>query len=381
VGINDDELWFAESQLKLLPIADLPRWQNKEAFLRDLLLTKLKCPLVDNLYSYGASRTFFLPYQFKPVLKFLRNPEQRILIADEVGLGKTIEAALIYLELKARTDLSRVLILCPSRLKSKWKDEMRNRFQEDLTDLDSSGVRKILDDHRRYGPQFPFRAIASFETMRRAEFIDEFTNNQMPIDLLIVDEAHHMRNDNTLTHRLGEVLADMADAVVFLTATPLHLGNSNLYNLLHILSPGEFDDPKLFDEQVRPNTHINVAARHLESGNSERALEELRHVESTMFRDRFINNPYYTEVIRRLRIGVQTTQERIGLQRDLIDLNTLSTIFTRTRKREVEKAAFRAPFTIEVQLSPRRKLSMRASSDMCGTNLATRSEAHPHSQS
>jgi SNF2 family DNA or RNA helicase len=98
--------------------------------LRELLLVKLKTPLADHLYGAYASRTEFQVYQFKPALKFLGNPDQRILIADEVGLGKTIEAGIIYLELQARLDLSRVLVICPPALKYKWQDEMRSRFDE-----------------------------------------------------------------------------------------------------------------------------------------------------------------------------------------------------------------------------------------------------------
>jgi hypothetical protein len=107
VALDGDTMWYAESKLELVPREGLPRWGSMEEFLRDLLLTKMRGALTDSFYAYGASRTEFVPYQFKPALKFLENPEQRILIADEVGLGKTIEAAIIYLELKA-SSLSRM---------------------------------------------------------------------------------------------------------------------------------------------------------------------------------------------------------------------------------------------------------------------------------
>jgi SNF2 family DNA or RNA helicase len=352
---GEDEGWFPESALELLPNEDFPRRESREEFLRDLLLAKLQQPLSDSLYAYRASKTVFEPYQFRPALKFLRSPEQRILIADEVGLGKTIEAAIIYLELKARTNVERVLVLCPSRLKGKWQDELRNRFDEEFIDLDAAQMRRILEDFGHHGLGTSFRAIASFETLRREQFIDALVEQKIPLDLLIVDEAHYMRNADTATYRLGMALTDNADAAVFLTATPLHLRNTDLYNLLHLLAPGDYQDASLFDEQVRPNAHINRAARLLASDHTSKALTELRYVEQTTLRERFLRNPYYRDVVERLHswaITNPTMDERINLQRDLLDLNTLSSIFSRTRKREVSHAAVRAAYSINVRLSP-----------------------------
>ena len=103
-------------------------------FLR--LITYLKLtrdyPLRNNIYAFNASRTRFYPYQFKPLIKFLDSPSQRLLICDEVGLGKTIEAGLILTELRARQTVDRVLVICPANLTAKWKLELRNRFGEDF---------------------------------------------------------------------------------------------------------------------------------------------------------------------------------------------------------------------------------------------------------
>ncbi len=75
-----------------------------------------------------TSRTDFYAYQFKPVYKFIESANGRILIADEVGLGKTIEAALIWQEVRARSDARTLLVVCPSMLREKWKAELRTRF-------------------------------------------------------------------------------------------------------------------------------------------------------------------------------------------------------------------------------------------------------------
>lgn len=357
VFFGEEEGWYSEAQLEAAPAVDRPRWVTRDELTRELTLAKLRHPLTDALYAYRSSRTFFEPYQFRPALKFLRNAQQRLLIADEVGLGKTIEAAIIYLELKARLDINRVLILCPSRLTGKWQDELRHRFEEEFEILDSKRIRRLMDDLRRLGHALPIRAIASFELLRRPDFVAQIVEHNVPLDLLFVDEAHHLRNEGTQTYQLGAALVSTADAVLLLTATPLHLGNRDLYNLLNLLAPEDFDNPDLFDEQIRPNEFINRAMRLVAKGELHRARDELRRVETTRLSDRFLQNPYYQETLQTLeRLATtdraSTLEERVATQWALMELNTLSSILSRTRKREVAHGAVRAAYSIRVTLSP-----------------------------
>lgn len=87
-------------------------------------------PLQNIFYAFNASKTQFYPYQFKPLLKFLNSPKHRLLIADEVGLGKTIEAGIILKEFRARQTVQRVLVVCPANLCEKWQMELKSRFDE-----------------------------------------------------------------------------------------------------------------------------------------------------------------------------------------------------------------------------------------------------------
>lgn len=182
VFFTHSEAWIAEHFLEPWKPKSRLRSVTGEELLRDLLLTKLRHPLTEALYAYRASRTAFEPYQFRPALKFLGSPNQGLLIADEVGLGKTIEAAIIYLELKARMDISRVLIICPSRLTNKWQDELRNRFEEDFEILDSSRIERISADLKRLGPNIPLKAIGSFELLRRK--YEGLIQEHLALDLL-----------------------------------------------------------------------------------------------------------------------------------------------------------------------------------------------------
>ncbi len=140
--------------------------QAREACSKLITFTRLEQPLSNNLYAIFASRTEFQAYQFKPVLKFLGSPNGRLLIADEVGLGKTIEAGLIMIEDRARHGLDRILVVCPSALCEKWRVEMRNRFDEEFTVLDAAGVRRFLEDSAQYEEGVRLRGICSLQTLR-----------------------------------------------------------------------------------------------------------------------------------------------------------------------------------------------------------------------
>ena len=333
----------------LMPIPKELHFNGEREFLRDLLMLKLQKPLEDNLYSAYASKTKFEVYQFKPALKFLRNASQRLLIADEVGLGKTIEAGIIYLELQARLDLARVLIVCPSGLRFKWQDEFKSRFDEEFTVLDSAGFNHFVHEYREHGQNTRLRGIISIELLRLHEPATALTDENILFDLVVIDEAHHCRNSETLTNRMATILEDHSDAMLLLTATPLQTSNRDLFNLFKIMEPGEFDEFEAFERRLDPNIYINDASRLLEKGDYQNALKTLRKVEATSQRQRFQANPYYRELVSLLEKEKLTKHELVAAQRSILDLNTLALFFTRTRRRDVvEKPPIRTAETIKV---------------------------------
>src|SRR5262249_1362838 len=138
-------------------------------FQQALTTLKLKRPLEQNLYSYLASRTDLQPYQFRPVLKLLNSPYGRMFIADEVGLGKTIEAGIIMLELAARVGMRRVLVVCPPALCRKWKTELVERFDQDFEILDR---RRLVDLMSAADlAHAPVKGIASLALIRSREIV------------------------------------------------------------------------------------------------------------------------------------------------------------------------------------------------------------------
>src|SRR5688572_10827364 len=129
------------------PIADLAagRFGQPEALRRLLLHHRLTGRLRDVIYSMDVTDTDFHAYQFKPVIKLLASPSQGLLIADEVGLGKTIEAGLIWTELVARFDSSRLLVVCPKSLTEKWRQELWQKFAVDAKIVDAKDLLHYLE--------------------------------------------------------------------------------------------------------------------------------------------------------------------------------------------------------------------------------------------
>ena len=122
---------------------------SRDLFHAHLTALQIRHPSLSTLYSLNAARVNFIPYQFRPVLRFIRSDRPRLLIADGVGVGKTIEAGLILRELQARREIKSVLIICPRPLvaEGKWRSEMK-RFGEQFTHLDGPNA-KLL--HQRDG--------------------------------------------------------------------------------------------------------------------------------------------------------------------------------------------------------------------------------------
>ncbi|CAN2189130.1 SF2_C_SNF domain containing protein [Candidatus Nanopelagicaceae bacterium] len=315
-----------------------------------LTATKLRDPLTDVIYSFQTSRTLFRPYQFKPVLKMLMGTKQRILIADEVGLGKTIEAGLIWSELDLRTPMENVLVVCPAALKKKWQDEMYRRFDRKLEELNNERLGSWLDQIE-LGRSEPLKAIASLEGLRTSVHLERLSKLAPRFDLIIVDEAHYLRNSHTQSFALGEVISDIADALVFLSATPLNLGNNDLFNLLNLLDSSQFFDRSVFDDQLEPNKYLNEIARNLLNSNlnPRDLLPYLKAIKGTALGHTIVNRSDFESLEDLLSLESLSTNQISRAKRHIAELNTLASVFTRTRKAETpEKRAIRTPISVQV---------------------------------
>ncbi len=315
---------------------------------------KLNHALSDTLYSYAATRTVFRPYQFLPALKMLNSERGRLLVADEVGLGKTIEAGLIWAELDQRHDLKRVLIVAPAALSVKWKLELRRRFMRDvqiwkLRDLD------VFLDKFEESPDARCAAIISLETLRTGRDQQRRLHElSVGFDLVIFDEAHAIRNRGKRGYQLGELLGDLAEYLVFLSATPLNLGKEDFFNLMHLLEPDLYRDKEIFLEQIEPNKHLNDTARQFMANNVEAARSAFEGISGLAYGKTMVARPGYRELSRILAAEEKPDAETKSRVRELcLALNTTGTTFTRTRKREVpDRQAEREPIEVLVEWTP-----------------------------
>ena len=233
---------------------------------------RLNGRLANLIYSMDTTNTDFYAYQFKPVLNFLDAPSNGLLIADEVGLGKTIEAGLIWTELRSRFDIRRVMVLCPAMLREKWQAELIRRFGIDAAILTPRDVNRYFREYRT-GERLEYAMICSMQGFRPrkgwyrdqdirdpasmlARFIEEVKHQEPLLDLLIIDEAHYLRNPESMTSNLGRLLRDVSEHVILLTATPIHLKNTDLYQLLNIVDENTFNQPNVFDEILEANAPL-----------------------------------------------------------------------------------------------------------------------------
>ena len=333
-------------------------WVNSEprdarSFARALTVRKLTSRFTDTVYSFRSSRTIYRSYQFRPLLRLLSSAKHRLLVADEVGLGKTIEAGLIWSELEHRTQLDRVLVVCPSGLRSKWVAEMRNRFDRRLVPLTTRvEIDDMVEEFELGGPS-QLSAVASVESLRDETVVRRLAEAVPQFDLVIVDEAHVMRNPGTATHGLGQVLADAADALIFLSATPLNLKTDDLFSLLHLLDEDLFPDPHIFERQLEPNAALLDVARALRPGNTD--LDAAADALDLLEREPAVaNRPELQELRDLLDHGEIDGRARAECRRLVAEMNVLSGTVSRTRRADVatDFKARRSPREIHVEQTP-----------------------------
>ena len=175
-------------------------------------------------------------------------------------------------------------------------------------------------------------------------------------DLVIVDEAHHARNPKTYTHEAVRFFCDNAEAVVFLTATPLQLGSDELFVLLNLLRPDLIIDRESFQHMAAPNSYINRAidaARGGAAGWQQEAVRALEDAALTDWGQRILSeDPEYRSVKVKLAAEALSPEDRVSAIHTLEGLHTFSGIINRTRRRDIGEFTIREPRTVSVEFTP-----------------------------
>jgi len=360
---------YYESQIELADIPNDKLTVDSKGLHAALSALQLRHPSTHHLYSLFASRIQFIPYQFRPVIKLIQADRPRMLIADEVGVGKTIEAGLILKELQARSDIKSVLVICPKPLvaERKWQEEMK-RFDERFEHLDGASLRYCIEETHLDGiwPQKYSRAILPYSLFDEGLLMGKQKGRKKQLglldldpppafDLVIVDEAHHIRNTDTWAYRNVRQFCDNAEAVVLLSATPIQLGDNDLYNLLHLIRPDIIQSRQDFDHMAEPNPHLNVAieAARTASPKWEQTTKEAinRAISTSWGKGVLTANPKMQQACDYLQGATADVEKRLGLIRLLEELYTFSPLINRTRRRDIGSFTTRKPETVAVDFT------------------------------
>ncbi len=194
-----------------------------------------------------------LPYQLEPAKVSLKRPKQRILIADAVGLGKTLEAGILMSELIARGKGQRILVVTVKSMMNQFQKEMWERFTIPLISLDSAAIQRIRRDMPTNHNPFHYydKTIVSIDTIKRdVEYRTHLENAWW--DIIVIDEAHNVaRRGNHIAQRarLASLLASRSDTLIMLSATP-HDGSARSFaSLMNMLDPTAIPDPDDYTEK------------------------------------------------------------------------------------------------------------------------------------
>lgn len=245
--------------------------QYDENYLRYVtLLSKIKNETAGGFLSSLASGIIPLPHQLHVLNRAMETNNIRYILADEVGLGKTIEAGMIIRELKSRGLVSRILVVCPTGLVTQWASEMQEKFHEKFQIIlpsDYDTIRRLTDNDDVYG-QFdqvisPMDSIKPIEKHAgwSEEKVEKYNEERIYSiinsgwDLIIIDEAHRVAGSSgeVARYKLGNLLAQASPYLLLLSATPHNGKTEPFLRLIRLLDADAFPNAKsIVREQVAP---------------------------------------------------------------------------------------------------------------------------------
>ena len=283
----------------------------------------------------------FSPFQLRPLLKFFQEAERRLLIADETGLGKTIEAGMILAEVLAESGGSScIVILCPASVRIKWKRELKQKF----------GISAFLTNFRKfteYGVPHGVHIISQGADAS-AESIKIPKNS---LDLLIIDEIHNFIGRNDGQKRRGRALdlSEASNAVIGLSATPIQIELNDLHRILTLIAPEEHPAEE-WSNQVELQASINQIMQSM-NDNTNISSEDISKIE-----------PLWQQNIEtdiNTLHGPLSSEQKASLSLKIKRIGPIGRRMTRARARDpdVNLAKVRLVSTLEVPLGEQRELT------------------------
>lgn len=305
--------------------------------------------------AYGlAARIEPKPHQAFVAHRVVNAPQPRFLLADEVGLGKTIETGLILQELRARGGLERVLIVVPTNLALQWLFELHTKFNESFKLFDKRAV--VIQEQAKY----PGANI--WEVGRNVITTHSYiTNNQkqwedianVPWDMVVFDEAHHVRRQRdskgspsaNALYRFASQISQRTRGLLLLTATPMQLDPFELFSLVELLDPALFFSYDFFAEQIDQNRVLNRTITQVTEFVELSAIDRLATLQAV--------RSLLPELDAGLVANVATSQRaRDEVVDALTELHLLSDVMIRNRKRLIGGFKSRISHVIPVTPTP-----------------------------
>jgi SNF2 family DNA or RNA helicase/DNA-binding PadR family transcriptional regulator len=341
VAFASGTVWIHPEELEKLPEGPTERLAAGDLGHAEPYGLRLQSLYLKHAYRYdpltglSSARIEPQPHQVFVAHQVAQKLQPRMILADEVGLGKTIEAGLIVKELRARELIDRVLIIVPASLQLQWQSELRSKFNEEFEILDGAALQYLGRGGRNPWMARP-NVICSLPfaaNPKRAEQIIE-----AEWDMVIFDEAHRVRRHLqgasktrvTQAYRLADELKELVNGLLLLTATPMQLHPFELYSLIELVEPGLFPSYRSYDSLRGYLPRLNALMKDLKSWN---ALSDAERAESVS------NN---AAVLGEL--GVRATEaaavlareeERERLMDGLVDKHPIAGALVRNRKAEV----------------------------------------------
>ena len=315
----------------------------------------LRCPASDSAPMHSFGRWDDQPHQHLPSARLAASPWQGLLIADEVGLGKTISAIRIIRRLHSIGEVGAVIIACPGSLRSKWKQELHHRG--DLESVIADSGRRLLRIVERLSEGEPRIVIVSHGILQRSSTLEQLIQSMPEVMLTIIDEAHHCRNPKNRLHDAAQLLTMHSRQSVLMTATPVNLREEELWVQLSLLAPDRWPSIEQFFRTMRPTRMLNDVLDGISRPvpNLPRALDQFQALQNTLG---FAGDPRLNEAVELVQNEQAWAPERIENSRrrlaNLIRrLRPLNDLLVRTRRRDLDwHLAERRAITLDITLTP-----------------------------
>ncbi len=297
------------------------------------------------------SRLSLMPHQINVAHRLSEEYFPRIILADEVGLGKTIEAGIYIKEMMARNLAERILIIVPATLVKQWQFEMQNKFNIEFTIYDGKKIKELKKIGNRTSTELfqnPFYydnlIICSLQFAKNRKYINFLS--QISWDIVIFDEAHHLRRylinaatgnyRETLNYDLARNLSLSTESLLLLSATPLQLHSFELYSLIELIQGEAFDNFSDFEHFRKNMPFINLLVANVnqidklnnfEVKNTIKLLKNLKYISSNK------NNEGILELLK-------NDNYKLNLLKKIEEDHTLSKFLIRNRKKNVFSEEF-----------------------------------------